>query len=66
MAGSSHLKQGETSEITARSSTTDKKGDIQETIEVKSNDPKRPVVTLTMKATVKQKILQMQQDGVCK
>jgi hypothetical protein len=52
MASSSHLKQGEKGIISARVSTVMKSGPIQETIEIISNDPKRPKVILTLEATV--------------
>jgi hypothetical protein len=52
MASSSHLKHGEKGIITVRVSTAGKKGLIAETIEVVSNDPKRPKEVLTVQATV--------------
>lgn len=52
MASSSHLKQGEKGAITARVSTAMKSGPIEETIEVMSNDPKKPKVILTLEAVV--------------
>jgi len=52
MASSSHLKQGEKGIISARVSTAMKSGPIEETIEIVSNDPKRPKVILTLEATV--------------
>jgi len=52
MASSSHLKQGEKGKITAKISTIGKKGLTIETIEVVSNDPKRPKEVLTLQATI--------------
>jgi len=52
MASSSHLKSGEKGIITARVSTLMKIGLTSETIEVVSNDPKRPKVMLTLKANI--------------
>ena len=57
MASSSHLKQGEKGMITARVSTVMKSGPLEETIEVVSNDPKRPKVILTLEATVLENML---------
>jgi hypothetical protein len=57
MASSSHLKQGEKGAITARVSTAMKSGPIEETIEVVSNDPKRPKVILTLDAVVLDNLL---------
>jgi hypothetical protein len=57
MASSNHLKQGEKGTITARMSTAMKIGSIEETIEVVSNDPKRPKVILTLEAWVLENLL---------
>jgi len=57
MASSSHLKEGEKGTITARVSTTMKSGPIEETIEVVSNDSKRPKVILTLEAVVLENLL---------
>jgi len=57
MASSSHLKQGERGMITAKISTVGKKGHFLETIEVLSNDPKRPKEVLTLEATVRDMVL---------
>jgi hypothetical protein len=57
MASSGHLKAGEQGTITARVSTLLKEGMTIETIEVVSNDPKRPKVVLTLQARVLKKIL---------
>ena len=52
MAGSGRLKPGEKGMITARVSTALKDGLTTETVEVVSNDPKRPKIVLTLKAIV--------------
>jgi hypothetical protein len=61
VAGPSHLKAGEKGGITARMSTFLQKGFITETIEVKSNDPKRPTIILTLQATILENILPLMQ-----
>jgi hypothetical protein len=66
MASSSHLKPGEQGTITARMSTTGKKGPATETLEVVSNDPKRPKVTLTLRASVLENLPLQQEQNVCK
>jgi len=43
--------------ITAKISTVGKKGHFLETIEVLSNDPKRPKEVLTLEATVRDMVL---------
>jgi len=50
MAGSSRLKPGERGSITVRVDIGDRIGKIVKTVEVFSNDPERPKVTLTLKA----------------
>jgi hypothetical protein len=57
MASSSHLKEGEKGAITVRVPTAMKSGPIEETIEVVSNDPKRPKVILTLEAAVLENLL---------
>jgi hypothetical protein len=57
MASSSHLKPGGHGSITAQVSTQMKNGLTIETIEVESNDPKRPKVTLTLQATILENLL---------
>jgi len=57
VASSSHLKAGEKGSIIARASTLMKKGFLTETIEVVSNDPKRPTVILTLQATILESIV---------
>ena len=65
MASSSHLKHGEKGTLTAKVSTLNKKGLTIETIEVLSNDPKRPKVILTLQATILENILPSLQQGIC-
>ncbi len=52
MAGPGRLKPGEKGEITARMAAVSAKGSMVERIEVVSNDPKRPNITLTLRASV--------------
>jgi len=52
MASSSHIKPGETGEITARIDTLGRTGSVAKGIQVFSNDPKRPVVYLSLRAVV--------------
>ena len=66
MASSSHLKQGEEGAISARVATLNQTGVITETIEVTSNDPKRPKVTLTVFGTVIKKLLPANQEDIRK
>jgi len=66
MASSSHLKPGEQGTITARMSTTGKKGPTTETVGVVSNDPKRPKVILTLRATILENLPLQQEQKVCK
>jgi hypothetical protein len=63
VASSSHLKPGEKGKITARASTLMKKGFMTETIEVVSNDPKRPTVILTLEATILENIVPLMQEA---
>ncbi len=63
MASSSHLKHGEKGAITARVSTAMKSGPIAETIEVVSNDPKRPKVILTLEAEVLENLVPPVKNG---
>lgn len=65
MASSSHLKHGEKGVITAKVSTIGKKGLTIETIEVFSNDPKRPKEALTLQATIVD-IVPLQEPGSCR
>ncbi len=52
MAGWGHLMPGEKGTITVRLDTGSRKGRVEETVEVKSNDPFRPKITLTLKADI--------------
>lgn len=53
MASSSRLKPGETGKISISVDTTGKKGPITKTVQVVTNDPVRPNMTLTVSMTVK-------------
>jgi hypothetical protein len=52
MAGSSHIKPTEKGTVTVKLNTSGRKGLIEENVEVISNDPLRPQITLTIKAFV--------------
>jgi Protein of unknown function (DUF1573) len=52
MAGSSHIKPNEKGTVTVKLNTSGRKGLIEENVEVISNDPLRPQITLTIKAFV--------------
>ena len=52
VAGSSHLSPGEKGKIIARISTSMKKDALEEVIEVVSNDPVKPKVSLALQATI--------------
>ncbi len=52
MASSSHLQPGETGKISARIDTAGRGGIVSKRIQVHSNDPKKPVVSLMLRATV--------------
>ncbi|MBI4689256.1 MAG: c-type cytochrome [Nitrospirae bacterium] len=56
MVSSDHLKPGEKGEITATVDVRGKLGKITKTIQVRSNDPKRPQVTLILTMQVKDKL----------
>jgi len=68
MASSGHLKKGEKGRIIARVSTVMKKGPVNETISVVTNDPAHQRVVLTLQATVREKetFLPAAQPDVCK
>jgi len=51
-AGPSRLKPGEKGSIIARVETLSKSNPLEETVEVASNDPKRPKVVLIMRANL--------------
>ncbi|MBF0560223.1 MAG: hypothetical protein HQL08_15745 [Nitrospirae bacterium] len=52
MASSSRLKPGQKGAIVARISSLNKTGLTVESVEVLSNDPKRPKIVLTLQATI--------------
>jgi Protein of unknown function (DUF1573) len=52
MASSSHINPGDTGKITAKIDTKGRIGPVSKSIQVFSNDPKRSVVTLTLKAVI--------------
>jgi hypothetical protein len=52
MASSSHLKPGEKGKITAKIDMMGRKGALYKTIQVFSNDPKRPSAVLSLRATI--------------
>ncbi len=52
MASSSRLSPGEIGKITAKIHTQGRKGTVSKGIQVFSNDPKRPVVTLYLIAVI--------------
>jgi hypothetical protein len=53
MASSSQIKPGEKGKITAKVDIRGRSNELSKSIQVSSNDPKRPVVTLFLKATIK-------------
>ncbi len=52
MASSSQIKPNEKGTITVKVNTADRKGLIVENAEVMTNDPRHPLVTLTIRAYV--------------
>jgi hypothetical protein len=52
MAGPSHLKPREKGSILVKVTTAGRQGQIMENVEVWSNDPARPQITLTISAYV--------------
>ena len=54
MASSSRLKPGEKGSITAKVDTAQRNSILVKTIQLISNDPKRPTVVLTLKATIQE------------
>jgi hypothetical protein len=52
MASSSHLKPGEKGKITAKIDMKGRTGTLYKTVQVASNDPKRPSVVLSLRATI--------------
>ena len=55
MAGFSHLRPGEKGSIIAKIDTLSREGSVFGTIEVVSNDPVRPRITLTLKAFISER-----------
>lgn len=53
MASSSHITPGEKGKITARINTAGRVGMLHKTVDMFSNDPKRPKITMTLKADIK-------------
>jgi Protein of unknown function (DUF1573) len=52
VASSSHLKPGEKGKIDAKINISGRTGYISKSIRVFSNDPKKPEVSLTLKALI--------------
>jgi hypothetical protein len=53
MASSSHINPGDSGKITAKIDTKGRIGAVSKGIQVFSNDPKRPTVSLYLKAVLK-------------
>ena len=53
MASSSHLNPGDKGKITAKIDIKERTGIVSKSIQVFSNDPKRRVITLSLKAVIK-------------
>lgn len=53
MASSSRLKAGEKGKIIVKIDIKGRVGSISKSVQVFSNDPKRPVVTLVLKAIIR-------------
>ncbi len=53
MVSSDHIKPGEKGTITAKIDIQGKRGLLSKSIRVFSNDPLKPTVTLSLKATIK-------------
>jgi len=56
MASSSHLKPGEKGRIIAKVATAYRSGILHKSIDVFSNDPKRPRVILALKVRIKEPV----------
>jgi hypothetical protein len=54
MASSSHLKPGEKGKIITKVDIKGRVGSLFKGVQVFSNDPKRPVVNLSLKAIIKE------------
>jgi hypothetical protein len=57
MVSSDHLAPGETGRIRTTVNTAGRKGRLLKSVQVLSNDPARPAVALSLKATVKEILL---------
>jgi hypothetical protein len=55
MASSSHLQPGEEGKITAKVATKNRLGSLSKHVKVFSNDPQRPIVSLSLKAHIEAK-----------
>jgi len=53
VASSSHIKPGDKGKITAKIDIKGRSGALSKNVQVFSNDPKRPTVTLSLKAIIK-------------
>jgi len=53
MASSSRLRPGEKGKITAKINIKDRAGSISKSVQVFSNDPKKHIVSLFLKAIIK-------------
>ena len=56
MASSSHLKPGEQGRIVAKVATAYRSGTLRKSIDVFTNDPKRPRVILALKVRIKEPV----------
>jgi len=56
MASSSHLKPGEQGRIVAKVATAYRSGILHKSIDVLTNDPKRPRVILALKGRIKEPV----------
>jgi len=54
MASSGRLEPGEKGKITAKVDMGGRKGALYKTVQVASNDPKRPSVVLSLRATIQE------------
>jgi len=52
MASSDHIKPGEKGKITAKIDIQGRAGLLSKSVRVFSNDPRKPTVTLSLKATI--------------
>lgn len=52
MTGSSHVKPKEKGAVVVKVNTSGKTGPLVENVEVMTNDPKRPEITLTIRALI--------------